>query len=224
MSPLKSLKRILLPKRGLAPNPQGGGHPFAVPPRFRKDQFIFIHVPKCAGSTFLDSYIGYQLGHVSAQYYFDADPDLYRQSYVCAFVRHPIQRFVSAYNYIHTCRLWPYLENCSNLINDRAGTLNELACAIDDMPDILDLEWFRPQHGFLSVAGKLAVTRVFKTERYSDSIAILERELGFPLDGTGFVNSRSKKNLVFGPQDLSEKAIQSLTRVYWKDFTLLGYY
>jgi hypothetical protein len=92
------------------------------------------------------------------------------------------------------------------------------------MPDILDLEWFRPQHGFLSVAGKLAVTRVFKTESYSESLAILERDLGFKFDSAGLVNSRSKQNLVFGPQDLTEEAIQSLTHVYWQDITLLGYY
>jgi len=224
MGSLKTLKRILLSKRGSAPYPQSDGHPFAVPPRFRKDQFIFIHVPKCAGSTFLDSYIGYQVGHVSAQDYYNADPELYSRSYVCAFVRHPVQRFVSAYNYIHTCRLWPYLKKHSDLINDRAGTVNELACVIGDMPDILDLEWFRPQHGFLSVAGKLAVTRVFKTESYSESLAILERDLGFKFDSAGLVNSRSKQNLVFGPQDLTEEAIQSLTHVYWQDITLLGYY
>jgi hypothetical protein len=199
-------------------------HEFFVPPRFRRDNFIFIHVPKCAGSSFLDSYLGYQLGHVSADDYYKADPAFFRQSFVCSFVRHPIARFVSAYNYIQTCKLWPYLPEYAEFVNRRASTIEELALSLHEFPEILALDWFRPQHHFLQVGGMLAMTRVFKSEQYSESIVILKSELGLLLSGESDVNVRASQGLSSGPQGLSKKAVENLTGVYWKDFTLLGYY
>jgi hypothetical protein len=169
-------------------------------------------------------YLGYQLGHVSAEDYYKADPNLFRQSYVCSFVRHPIARFVSAYNYIQTCQLWPYLPRYAELLNRHASSIDDLALSLHEFPQVLDLDWFRPQHLFLEVHGMLAMTRIFKSEMYSEAIAMLASELGLKLSGPSDINVRASRRLLYGPQDLSAKAVENLTKIYWKDFTLLGYF
>ncbi|QPN65914.1 sulfotransferase family 2 domain-containing protein [Synechococcus sp. CBW1006] len=195
------------------------------PSQFRRDKFIFIHIPKCAGSSFLDSYLGYQLGHIPASAYAAMDPKLFQDSFSCAFIRNPIDRFRSAYNHIHTCSLWPYLPQKAQLIEKAASSLTELAESIHCYPEILAMDWFRPQHEFLMVRGRLGVSRVFKSEKYEEAVSWISDNIGISLHyARGEVNVRSKKGLIHNSQNISNDGIENLRNVYWKDFTLFGYF
>lgn len=196
-----------------------------LPQQFLRDNFIFIHIPKAAGSSFLDRYLGYQLGHISYKEYLRYYPHFTKSAFSCAFVREPISRFVSAYNFIHTCRSWPYLEEYSELISSRSSSLDDLARNIHVHKEILNLAWFRPQHSYLSTRGSaISVTRVFKTEEFDQSIDWLCSNCCLSLKSVSAINQRSVNNSVHGPQDLSSEGIRNLTKVYCKDLTLFGYY
>lgn len=195
------------------------------PPQFAKDKFIFIHIPKCAGSSFLNSYLGYQLGHVDISYYQKICPDLCINSFKCAFVRNPIQRFISAYNHLNTCDLWPYHSEVSSLIQGRSKSLTDLAENIHRFPDILSLDWFRPQYEYITSDNIVAVDRVFKTESYQEAIQWMKASLNLDFHTTdSSVNRRAAVGLTYGNQEISAEGISNLRQLYWRDFTLFGYY
>ena len=63
---------------------------------------IFIHVPKVAGSSIEKSLFGTKgvVGHKKAIEYQNHDKEKFNQYYKFAFIRHPLDRFVSAYDYL----------------------------------------------------------------------------------------------------------------------------
>ena len=216
---LQKLKRKIISRTLRYPNN------FLVPEQFKRDNFLFIHIPKCAGSNFLNSYLGFQLGHASASNYFTNDPTFFREAFSCAFVRNPIQRFVSAYNHLNTCDLWPGLTDVATMIRSRSSTLSDLAENIHLYPDLLALGWFVPQCEYIMIDGKVAVTRVFKTENYEEAVQWIAGHRGISLHASdSHINSRSDKGLLYGDQDISQKGLANLKKIYWRDFTLFGYY
>ncbi|MFM7205901.1 MAG: sulfotransferase family 2 domain-containing protein [Planctomycetaceae bacterium] len=196
-----------------------------VPRQFRRDGVIFIHVPKCAGSAFLDAYLGYQTGHVTARDYHDADPEFFRSAYAFTFVRNPVARFVSAYHHIQTDDLWSFLPEVRAVVNRHGASASEVAASLAADSELLRLPWFAPQHTFLELhpGGQPAVNRVFKTETLAADLAQLQADVPIRLRPVTEVNRRGDHD---GGQEagLSAEAVAALRRVYGRDFTLFGYY
>lgn len=194
-----------------------------IPRQFRQDQVIFIHIPKCAGSAFLDSYIGYQLGHISASDYYELDSSLFLASFVFSFVRHPINRFISAYDFLQRTTFWSYVPEIRDKINLYGSSVDQVAKAISETSELLALPWFKPQHNFLEIGGKIAVNRVFKTETFVEDIKIIQQSINIQLRSHSEINRSSRTSLDF-KEVLSVGSIKNLESIYERDFTLFGYY
>lgn len=194
-----------------------------VPRQFRRDGAIFIHVPKCAGSALLDAWLGFQTGHVTAAEYRAADPGFFDRAYAFAFVRNPVDRFVSAYDHIQTGDLWHYLPKMRAIVDRHGATLEAVAAGLAVDSELLQLPWFAPQHTFLEIRGRLAVNRIFKTESFAADLEILRAETSIRLRPLTPVNRR--RAAAERPEErLSSVAIATLRRIYCRDFTLFGYY
>jgi hypothetical protein len=198
-------------------------HAGLIPRQFRRDGAIFIHVPKCAGSALLDAWLGFQTGHVTAAQYRDADPEFFDRAYVFAFVRNPVARFVSAYNHIQSGDLWPYLPEMRAAVNRHGSSLDAVAASLYSESDLLLLPWFAAQHTFLEIGNRPAVNRVFKTESFAADLEIARADAGIRLRPIAEVNRRGTAGSHPEPL-LSAEAVANLRRVYWRDFTLFGYY
>lgn len=197
--------------------------PGLLPRQFRRDAAIFIHVPKCAGSALLDAWLGFQTGHVTAVQYREADPAFYDSAYVFTFARHPLARFVSAYDHIRTGDLWDFLPDMKRLVDCHGGTVAEVAARIDTGSDLLSLPWFAPQHTFLEIRGRLAVNRVFKTESFDGDLAVIRAETSIRFREIAPVNRRGDSAEPAAVR-LGEAGVANLRRLYARDFTLFGYY
>jgi len=194
-----------------------------VPRQFRRDRAVFIHVPKCAGSALLDAWLGFQTGHVTAAEYRAADPSFFDRAYVFAFVRDPVARFVSAYDHLQTGDLWPFLPEMRAIVDRHGASLEQVAVGLVPDADLLQLPWFAPQHTFLEIRGRLAVNRVFKTESFAADLEIVQAETSIRLRPLTSVNRRGAISPPRGDR-LSAAAVANLRRIYWRDFTLFGYY
>lgn len=196
-----------------------------IPRQFRRDGVIFVHVPKCAGSAFLDAYLGWQTGHITAREYRDADSAFFRAAYVFTFVRNPLARFVSAYAHVQTDDLWPALVEARAIVNRHGGSASEVAAGLRPDSDLLRLPWFAPQHTFLELGpgGLPAVNRVFKTESFAAELEQLLADVPLRLRPLAEVNRRGDRN-PDPAAGLSAEAVAALRRVYGRDFTLFGYY
>ena len=62
---------------------------------------IFIHVPKCAGTTII-SQIPLAAGHRSAEFFSRYAPDLWQSAFTFGFSRSPYERLVSAFHYLRS--------------------------------------------------------------------------------------------------------------------------
>ncbi|MEA5452270.1 sulfotransferase family 2 domain-containing protein [Leptolyngbya sp. CCNP1308] len=204
-------------------NVKNGSNKFCIPRQFRQDKIIFIHIPKCAGSAFLDSYIGFQLGHASASDYYKLDRSLFLASFVFSFVRHPVCRFISAYNFLQKTTLWSYVPEIRNKINLYGSSVDQVAKTISKTSELLTLPWFKPQHTFLEIGGKVAASRVFKTETFMEDIKILQELLKIQLRPQATVNRSSSTTLNFS-EVLHADSIKNLESIYERDITLFGYY
>ena len=194
-----------------------------VPRQFHRDRVIFVHVPKCAGSAFLDAYLGYQTGHITAGEYRNADPDLFAEAYVFTFVRDPIARFVSAYDHVQTDDLWDYLPEMRTVISRHGRSPIEVAEQLTPESDLLALPWFAQQHTFLEIRGRVAVNRVFKTESFASDLDVIRAETSIQLRPLAPINRRGDPGQ--SPADrLGTAAVANLRRVYARDLTLFGYY
>ena len=194
-----------------------------VPRQFHRDRVIFVHVPKCAGSAFLDAYLGYQTGHITAGEYRNADPDLFAEAYVFTFVRDPIARFVSAYDHVQTDDLWDFLPEMRAVINRHGRSPTEVAERLTPESDLLALPWFAPQHTFLEIRGRLAVNRVFKTESFARDLYLIRSETPIRFRDPAPVNRRAR-SAESASDRLGSAGVANVRRLYARDFTLFGYY
>lgn len=197
--------------------------PGLIPRQFRRDGAIFIHVPKCAGSAFLDAWLGYQIGHVTAEQFREEDEAFFAMAYVFTFVRNPFARFVSAYDHIQTDDLWDYLPDVKRLVDRHGSSVAEVAERLTPDSDLLTLPWFSPQHAFLEIRGRLAVNRVFKVETFASDLDVIRAETPIRFRDLSPVNRRGD-TAVPAVDRLGPAAVANLRRIYSRDFTLFGYF
>ena len=67
---------------------------------FLRRKVIFIHIPKCAGSSISLNWLGFQVGHQSYRQYEVKLGGQMKDFFIFSFVRHPETRFVSAYQFL----------------------------------------------------------------------------------------------------------------------------
>ncbi|GMG87881.1 sulfotransferase family 2 domain-containing protein [Biformimicrobium ophioploci] len=71
------------------------------PDVFDRTQSIFIHVPKNAGKSVTRALYGVKtVGHTTASWYQQADPEKFQRYFKCAFVRNPWDRVASTFTYL----------------------------------------------------------------------------------------------------------------------------
>ena len=85
---------------------------------------LFVHVPKCGGSS-VEAQLGVYHGHRSAVYFRAADPGLFAAAWKFSIVRNPYDRLVSAFH---------YLKNHTRSERDRAWAAEVLGAAVPTSP------------------------------------------------------------------------------------------
>ena len=77
-----------------------------LPPAFERHKCVFIHVPKCAGSSVCSALLdGRWPGHLPYYWYEQQFPRHCEDSFKFAFVRDPLERAYSAYAYLRNNRM-----------------------------------------------------------------------------------------------------------------------
>lgn len=120
------------------------------PQIFHHLKAIFVHVPKTAGTSVERSLAGPSQtvgGHTTALGYQGAFPLEFGEYFKFAVLRHPVDRFLSAYRYL---RGMPALKALRNEVLHRCGTLERFVERLKDDPLLLDwIIHLMPQHRFV---------------------------------------------------------------------------
>jgi hypothetical protein len=154
-----------------------------MPAAMRRRKLIFVHVPRAAGTSVVRALYGSGcIRHVSMRYYRAVHPRLAAQAQSFALLRDPIDRFLSAYNFVRrggtpSCRL-----------SDAFAAQTAHIASVDDYLSFLegrrplDLDFvMRPQSWFVCDRdGAVLVKRLFLYGEDQVQLAAFLRAYGVP--------------------------------------------
>lgn len=193
-------------------------------PIYDKHKMIFIHVPKCAGTSINNYYcpklqssysnpkdfslkymFGRELQHITARKMSILAPVRFRKYFKFAFVRNPYSRIESEYNWRKS---WDSLTQKMSLSD-----------FIDTIPERQGDAHFLPASKFLiSSKGKLLVDFVGKFESMEEELIKIDSLAGIDIErGIG------KANVSRNSSTMTEKDKKEIYRIYQKDFENFNY-
>ena len=182
-----------------------------------KENFVFIHIPKTAGTS-IEEIIGGS-GHTPIK---EIIENKLRYNIkgkippVVAFVRNPYDRLVSAYSNITQLG-----ENYSKQNEiDTIPTFTELVRNLDKYGDLtFNIPHFYPQHYFLEYEGELQTHEIYRFENLTVDFNKMKKEFGFSGD---LLHKQKSKHKHY--KDYYDKELADLTyNFYRRDFELFNY-
>lgn len=198
---------------------------------------LYFRMPKVASESIVNSF-GYDYAFIPHSYsrlYVKTLLILNDKKFRFTFVRHPILRFVSAYNW--ACRkeidpiIYPH-----DIAQQRAilaaGTPNEFCFSLKDMLKSRSIKMihFYPQFSWISTKKKLLVDFVGRLENLDEDILKLRENYGVILNVSFGPNRKNNSLIRTGdPQaaadslGLSNRAIKEIEKVYAEDFNNFKY-
>ncbi|MGH8446591.1 MAG: sulfotransferase family 2 domain-containing protein [Solimonas sp.] len=187
-------------------------------------QAIFVHVPKCGGTSVLQAVFGDdQRSHYTvAGYQKIFAPREYGSYFKFAAVRNPWARLVSAWHYLHTdaCRRTDGEWVARHLTPHRS--FDDFVRRGLRQPEIARHMHFRPQHEYLCLPGQRQplVDQLIRQECLQQSVDRVRERLGLPAVPVPRLNR--------GDHGVYHDYYSAVTRrvvgeVYGNDIELLGY-
>jgi len=198
------------------------------PDRFRllqeqvaTEKCIFVHIPKCAGTSVRQSLFGRDGGHPPLETFRTMlPPELFAQSFKFTFARNPWDRLVSAFFFLKKSDL------------KRNQRFNRRHLSAFDNFDSFVRQWvtrknvwkfthFLPQHHFLCIDKRLGVDFVGFYENLAEDFAIVAKRIGRPtqLREENRLGGRDKDYR----QYYNDETRDIVAEAYAEDIALLGY-
>lgn len=193
------------------------------PAQFSRRSCLFIHVPKCAGSSICSAlFDGWMPGHLPLYWYEHQFPRMYASSFKFAFVRDPLERAYSAYAFLR-----------GNSLGRRDRAAQELVAHYRDFDDFIG-RWLHPeaitrqmhfaaQSDFLvDSLGRMSLDFIGYQEHLQRDFQLLCERLGIQaqlphVNGTVHRHSTPVRELC------SVRTRRLVRRVYQRDYEMLGY-
>ena len=194
-----------------------------------EQKLIFLHIPKCAGQS-VEQALGVR--HHHRHHKFDDLPEDWQSYLRFTFIRHPINRFISACNYnlrvaINTQRDLRRMPS-GQMSASKAYRLHladhrpSLSSMVEDLHRgrLRKLKTFKPQHLWL-VAGRPQF--IGRVECFDHDLQRL-----LQLIGKGGLSHRKPPHINRSPHQLREDELspvdrKRIERYYRKDFRMTGY-
>ncbi|MGJ7514143.1 sulfotransferase family 2 domain-containing protein [Pseudomonas baetica] len=193
------------------------------PRPFAQRSCLFIHVPKCAGSSICAAlFDGWSPGHLPLYWYEQQFPDRFSSSFKFAFVRDPLERAYSAYAFLR-----------GNALSQRDQCAQKLVSQYRDFDDFV-ARWLHPetirrqvhfaaQTDFLTDSfGHLALDFLGYQEHLERDFQLVCEQLGHtsPLPR---INGSDHRYAGPARDFCSLRTRRWVRRVYQRDYELLGY-
>ena len=194
---------------------------------FHRHKCIFIHIPKCAGSSVLASLgasaRGYQARRIHQSYlaYRQSDRKKFEKYFKFAFVRDPFDRAISTYEYLHQ---GGNKKNDSDFINHYSITrisFEEFVMEVLSHRLLHQVPLLRPQHSFIfNFQNELQIDFLGRYENLSSDFATIAARLGLPKNLPQINTSvRYPASEYLKSNDVKQRLIN----LYQDDFELLSY-
>jgi len=194
--------------------------PYPYRPYMNKHKVIFIHIPKTAGTTVLES-LGAKKNrrdHLSHIVYRQSNHFKYEQYFKFAFVRNPLSRCISVYK---------YLSMGGNQGADKIKYKNVSKQSFDEFVDEYLVEPYlhsnhmlKPQYSFIyNEMGCCVVDFLGKQESFNKDFNIVLSKIG--LSNNEIVSSN--KSIFLNHVQMKSSTKDKIFDIYKKDYEYFGY-
>lgn len=188
-----------------------------------KNKCIFIHIPKTAGTSILHTLNNAQTTgrtHEPWPSYWNHSPTLFHKYFKFSFVRNPITRYISAYNYL--AQGGNGMANDTHfrdLIKKYHFCPSSFAAWLVKDSNIFTHKLFWPQWYFIcDHTHKVMVDSVYRFENIQDEYQKLSRTLGKKLTLV-----ETNMSTILHPPELTDEAQKIIIHLYKHDFDTFGY-
>jgi len=188
-----------------------------------KNNCIFIHIPKAAGTSILHALAGstehVQRDHCSAFNFRSADIKRFKESYKFAFVRDPIDRLQSVHRYLLSGGNGTNNKRLSDLISTEFASFEDFVFKYLDPMRLHTEVLFRPQFSFLcNEYYEVLVDFVGRYEQINKDYEVIKSQLNLSGD---LPKSNISKGLSETKLDVNVRT--RIRELYAKDFEIFGY-
>lgn len=190
------------------------------------NKVLFIHIPKVAGSSIEKSLFGTKgsVGHYKAIDFIKDDPEKFQNYYTFAFTRHPLDRFVSAYEYLRQGGRNKYDKAWADeylLVHDSFKSFVLSLNNETQRKQILSWMHFQPQYLFVcDESKKILVDFVGKYENIENDFIFITKQLSFD---TVLPHENKTAQRTNYHQYYDEETLQIIYSIYQIDFELFNY-
>ncbi len=186
----------------------------------RRRGFIFVHIPKTAGTSVLDALdIDFRV-HVDWQVLRNFNPELYDRCFKFCFVRNPYDRAVSVYYYLKSGGAGATDEAFSDLINRNYPTFETFVNEYLDAHVIHEHALLRPQYRWVCGFGReCKVDFVGRFENLPEDFSAVAARLGVDAELPRLNTSKRKPYQEYYSATMSARVYQ----LYRPDFELFEY-
>lgn len=193
--------------------------------RMRELNCIFVHIPKAAGIAVTHALFGNKgAAHASVGDYLSVfGSKWFDQAFKFTFVRHPVRRVVSAYDFLRRGGLHDDDRRFANEHLRQYATIDEFVAHGLDRPNVRNWNHFRDQTGFLTDprTGALNVDFIGRVETIEKDFEAICSRLGV---STALKRENARADANEDPTlKLSPASTEKIRQVYERDFALLGY-
>lgn len=198
------------------------------PERFRliqehtaAEKCMFVHIPKCAGTSVRRSLFGRDGGHRPLEVFRTMVPqDLFDECFKFTFVRNPWDRVVSAFFFLKKSDL----KRNQRFARRNLSAFNDFDSFVRQWltrKNVWSFTHFLPQHHFICIDKQLGVDFVGFYENLAEDFALVANKINRPatLRDENRLGGRAKDYREY----YTEETKNIVAQVYAEDIALLGY-
>ena len=220
---IKKIKKLLKPEQK-----KENFSSVYIPASFRRQNIIFIKIPKCAGTSISINLFGYGVSHKHLQLYWEKDPEFVQNAFKFSFVRHPYLRLWSAYNFLKRGGINKHDANIVQKNPDAFESFSSLIDALSHSESLKDWIHFRPQYQFLSIPREkkysIYMDFVGKTENMKNDLDYLSQILPSELKDRLKLIIKEPINVAERKEiEVNKDLVKKVVDLYEYDFESFGY-
>lgn len=182
---------------------------------------IFIHIPKAAGMSLVNSIYGLtSSNHDTWKEYYRRDSDKFSMYFKYAFVRNPLDRFISAYNYLAKDGKSDIDKYWNKKYIQPYGDVENFILKGGLKKAIKSVEHFKTQTLYVYKDGKLMVDYIGKYESIDKDIKVIKERLNLSFQ---LKEINKNPNKIADENTLSNNAKKQLSEFYKQDYLNFDY-
>jgi len=179
---------------------------------------LFIHIPKCAGTSFSKALYGKQILHTTAKQYKKYFPKSFDKLFKFTIIRSPIDRALSAYNFIKSCGSSDVSIDYKIIYKSKAfdNFENFVKIFLSKQENLYIDNIFRPQSDFIFENNEQILDYVGLVDNLEEVLMML-REKGYSVN---LEHTNRQERPFFSQSGISEELRKQIISIYHSDWEL----